>query len=195
MEGRDRSGVVTLRALVLKMIAYLAGVLLLVTAYSQAAVAAGRHAGNVRRRIILPYDKGGAFWQGDLWSPDRKYIASAKLEEAGSLSVTVIDAKSHQNLVRAEDVNGFVWVPHGPHRLVAAACGLYGRAFLAVWDGGARWRSLQRARWPDRECFELHGVTDDGRFIVYGYAPNLGATGGTVGRQLKRKHWLALPSR
>ena len=82
-------------------------------------------------------------------------------------NLTILDAQSRKPQVRAEDVDGFVWVPLHPHRLAVATCGLYGKASLVLWEGGTHWRSLHRVRRPEGECFELLGVTGDGRQIVY----------------------------
>jgi hypothetical protein len=84
-----------------------------------------------------------------------------------------------------------VWVPRHPHRLVVATCGVYGKASLVMWDGGTHWRSLHPVRQPENECFELFGVTDDGRQIVYGHDPNTGVPTA----RLSRRHWLKLPAR
>jgi hypothetical protein len=154
--------------------------------------------GNSRReaqRVIPPYDNTGAFSQGDLWSPDLRYIASARIGEGSILIVTVLDAHSHEPMAHLDDVDGFVWAPAHSHRLLAAACGEYGKAFLGMWEGGHAWLSLRRVNRPKYECFRLHGVTADGRYVVYGYEPNVNAPGGPREALLRRRVWLRLPAR
>src|SRR5207249_3694822 len=78
----------------------------------QVDAAAGRRGRKADHRdVIAPYDTGGAFWGGDLLSPDRRYIASARIGEAAVENLTILDAQSRKPQVRAEDVDGFVWVP------------------------------------------------------------------------------------
>jgi hypothetical protein len=124
-------------------------------------------------------------------SPDGRYLARVKIVEAAVGILTVLDARSRRPLGQADDVAGFVWVPGRPHRLIMAACGTYGRARLALWEGPHRWRDLRRVRHPHKECFTLYGVTRDGRAILYGYNPDVSGKG-VVGR-LNRRRWLRLP--
>jgi hypothetical protein len=151
--------------------------------------------GHRPQHLIQAYDARTGFSQGDIWSPDLRYIASARFEEGSSLMVTVLDARSRLPLAKMDGVDGFVWVPGQPHRLAVAACGLYYKAFLGMWDGGHSWRGLHPVRRPDNECFRLHGVSADGRYIVYGYAPDLNASEGPPDTLLGRHIWLRLPAR
>jgi hypothetical protein len=133
------------------------------------------------------------FAQGDVWSPDLRYVASARIGEAAVLTLTVLDADTRKPLARIDDVEGFTWVPYRPHELVVAACGLYAKAFLGLWNGGRSWRSLHPVRHPENECFRLYGVSTDGHYIVYGYDPDMSRGEGPRDAVLRRRHWLRLP--
>jgi len=93
--------------------------------------------------------------------------------EGDTWHVSVLEASSHKAVVSADDVQSLVWVPHAPHRLVVAAAGIYGDALLAMWEKGTRWRSLYPVRRSSKEMFVLYGVSDDGRYIVYGHSPDI----------------------
>jgi hypothetical protein len=126
-------------------------------------------------------------------SPDGKYIARLQHGEANVWELSIVDSRSGQRLIRDNDVDGLVWVPRHPHRLVIATCAIYTRARLSLWEGGRRWRSLRPVKRPDAECFMLYGVAANGRFIVYGHDPDLGAD--PPGRNpIDRRRWLRLPS-
>jgi hypothetical protein len=126
---------------------------------------------------------------GDHWSPDGRYVARARVGLGESISLSIIHRRSGRRLARAFDVSGLLWLPRNPHRLVVATCGVYGRASLRLWEGGTRWRSLHRVRYPADECFGLYGATRDGRWIIYSHA-DLDKV-----EALKRRRWLRLPPR
>lgn len=145
--------------------------------------------------VIQAYGAITGFAQGDIRSPDLHYIARARLDEGSVLIVTVVDARSGRALARMPSASGFIWVPSRQHRLAIAACGIYYSGFLGYWDGGHAWHSLHQVRRPSDECFRLHGVSADGRYVVYGYDPNINASETPREWLLGRRIWLRLPDR
>src|SRR6266542_683797 len=96
----------------------------------------------------------------DHWSPDRRYIARELDQTPNGILLGVIDARSGKQVVKRDQVDSFVWVPHRRHSLVVAG---WFPGFLGNWQGGHRWRGLHRVRSPEHEGFTLDGVTADGR--------------------------------
>jgi hypothetical protein len=172
------------------------GVLLLRPAAPDALAAPTQAQPRAARPAIPAYGLATTrFAQGDIWSPDLGYVASARIGEAGMLIVTVLEAKTRQPLAHVDDVDGFAWVPYHQHELAVAACGLYGKAFLGTWNGGRSWLALRPVRNPQNECFRLYGASTDGHYIVYGHDPDMSKGPGPREVVLSRRHWLRLPAR
>jgi hypothetical protein len=129
----------------------------------------------------------------DYPSPDGRYIARLRHGDGDVWDLTVVAAGTHRQIAAADDIQDLIWAPGKPHRLVAAACGVYGKALLGMWEGGPHWHSLYAVRRPDEECFTLYGVTRDGRSIVYGHDPDLNASRPGSQNPLDRRRWLRLP--
>lgn len=129
----------------------------------------------------------------DYPSPDGRYVARLRHDEGDVWNLTVTAAHSRRPLATTDDVWDLIWVPGRGHRLVAAACAIYGKARLGLWEGGTHWRSLYPIRRPDFECFTLYGVTPDGRSLAYGHDPDLRVTRPGRPNPLERRHWLRLP--
>jgi hypothetical protein len=125
---------------------------------------------------------------GDHLSPDRKYVGRARTGASPVVTVTLLERKTRKPLARAYAVRGFAWVPGRPHRFVVATTSLYGRASLRMWEGGTGWKPLVRVKEPEIAAFTLYGVTPSGRFLIYGYTPDLDFNA----QALDRRRWLRL---
>jgi hypothetical protein len=108
----------------------------------------------------------------DIWSPDHRFVARWRIEMPNTTELTILDGRTRRAVVHLPEMNDFLWVPHQPHRLVAAGGGPFGHGFLWMWEGGRRWRSLVPVRRPKEENFVLFGVTRDGQFLIYGHGPS-----------------------
>lgn len=156
------------------------------------AEARSRKKARTSARLIQAYGAWGRLpsW-GDHRSPDRRFILRATHHDGDTTNVAVIDVKSGNRLLAAEDVTGFLWVPGKGHRVVVAACSIYGIAMLVMWESGKRWRSLHRVSNRAEECFALYGVTKDGKILIYGYDPGKTRERYPIGRRRR----LRLPAR
>jgi len=142
--------------------------------------------------LIVAFGPERAYKLGDHTSPDKKWILRVSHPDT-HLNVELLPAGQKKPILRAECVSGFIWAPKHPHRLLVSTGAVYGAGTLMMWEEGADWRHLARAKRPQDAYFRLHGVTSDGNAIVYGMAANIDDPSNAFYKELSRRRRLTLP--